>query len=166
MFFTFNAHADIAIDKPAPAFELFDQDNKVRQLSDYRGQWLILYFYPKDDTPGCTKEACCFRDDIDTLREFNAEIIGVSTDSIASHAKFVKKYKLSFPLLVDKDATLASAYGAAWKLGPVKICKRHSFVISPAGKIAKIYRKVKPGKHSNELITELKLLQSKNECFN
>jgi len=160
MIFTFNLQAEISIDEPAPQFELLDQNNKLHKLSDYSGKWLVLYFYPKDDTPGCTTEACSFRDDIYHIRELKAEIIGVSTDNVESHAEFAKKYSLPFPLLSDNDAVVAKSYGAAWKIGPFSIAKRHSFIISPEGKIAKIYRKVNPKKHSDEIIADLKSLLS------
>ena len=158
--FTFNIQAEISINEPAPHFELLDQNNKLHKLSDYSGKWLVLYFYPKDGTPGCTTEACSFRDDIYHIRESKAEVIGVSTDNVESHAEFAKKYSLPFALLSDKDAVVAKSYGAAWKIGPFSVAKRHSFIISPEGKIAKIYRKVNPKKHSDEIIADLKSLQS------
>lgn len=157
---SFNSHAKLSIDKPAPTFELFDQKNKLHKLSDYTGKWLVLYFYPKDDTPGCTREACNFRDDIYQLRATNAEVLGVSTDNVDSHAEFAKKYSLPFTLLADKDAIVAKTYNAAWKVGPFSIARRHSFIISPEGRIAKIYRKVDPKKHSEQIITDLKILQT------
>jgi len=159
MFFSLNSHAELALNGAAPAFDLYDQDNKRHQLADYSGKWLVLYFYPKDDTPGCTKEACNFRDDIYHIRESNAEVIGVSTDNVESHAEFVKKYSLPFALLSDKDAIVAKSYGAAWKLGPLSIAKRHSFIISPEGRLVKIYRKVDPKTHSEQIIADLKSLQ-------
>jgi thioredoxin-dependent peroxiredoxin len=162
MIFTFNSQAEISLNDPAPEYELVDQENKQQKLSDYSGKWLVLYFYPKDDTPGCTTEACSFRDDIYKIRELKAEVIGISTDDVESHAEFAKKYHLPFPLLSDKDAVVAKSYGAAWKLGPFSIARRHSFIISPEGKIAKIYRKVDPNKHSDEIISDLKALQSNN----
>lgn len=158
--FSFNTHAEITLDGPAPSFELHDQAGKSHTLTDYSGKWLVLYFYPKDDTPGCTKEACNFRDDIYHIRELKAEVVGVSTDDVESHAEFAKKYSLPFPLLSDTGATVAKSYGAAFKLGPFSIAKRHSFIISPEGKIAKIYRKVDPKTHSDEIIADLKTLQN------
>ncbi len=160
MIFTFNAHAALSIESVAPAFELLDQHSKQRQLSDYSGKWLVLFFYPRDDTPDCTKEACNFRDDIHPIRELNAEVVGVSTDAVDSHVEFVNKYSLPFALLSDKDAVVAKSYGAAWKLGPLSMAKRHSFIISPAGKIVKIFRKVNAADHSNEIIAALKSLQA------
>jgi thioredoxin-dependent peroxiredoxin len=160
MFFTFNAHAELSIESAAPAFELLDQDSKRHQLSDYSGKWLVLYFYPKDDTSGCTKEACNFRDDIYHIRELNAEVVGVSTDDVGSHVKFTKKYSLPFALLSDKHAVVAKSYGAAWKLGPLSKAKRHSFIISQDGKIVQIFRKVNAKDHSKEIIAALKSLQA------
>ena len=160
--FSFSSHAEISQGNTAPVFELVDQNNKTQRLSDYAGKWLVLYFYPKDDTPGCTTEACSFRDDIYKIRELDAEVIGVSTDDVESHAEFAEKYSLPFPLLVDKNAEVAHQYGAAFKIGPLSIAKRHSFIISPEGQIAKIYRKVNPKKHSDEIIADLKSLQSQN----
>ena len=160
MIIPFNSRAEILLNDPAPDFELFDQNNKLHKLSDYTDKWLVLYFYPKDDTPGCTSEACSFSDDIFHIRELKAEIIGISTDDIESHAEFAKKYNLPFPLLSDKDAMIARSYGAAWKIGPFSIARRHSFIISPEGKIAKIYRKVNPKKHSVEIISALESLQT------
>ncbi len=159
MLLSFNSIADDLLNRQAPAFELLDHNSKLHKLADYSGKWLVLYFYPKDDTPGCTKEACNFRDDIYHIRELNAEVVGVSTDDVNSHVKFTKKYSLPFALLSDKDATVAKSYGAAWKLGPLSIAKRHSFIISPEGKIVRIYRKVNPKDHSDEIIAALKSLQ-------
>ena len=160
MLLSFNSTADDLLNSQAPAFELLDQHSEIHKLADYAGRWLVLYFYPKDDTPGCTKEACNFRDDIYHIRETQAEIVGVSTDDVDSHAEFAKKYSLPFALLSDKDATVAKSYGAAWKLGPLSKAKRHSFIISPEGKIAKIYRKVDPKIHSEQIIAALKSLQA------
>ncbi len=156
---SFNSHAKLSIDIPAPAFELRDQENKLHKLSDYAGSWLVLYFYPKDDTPGCTREACNFRDDISQFRTTKADVVGISTDNIDSHAAFAKKYSLPFTLLADRDAIVAKAYGAAWKVGPFSIVRRHTIIISPEGEIAKIYRKVVPKNHSAQIITDLKKLQ-------
>ena len=162
MIFSFGLKAELSLNDPAPDFELFDQDGNLHRLSDYNGQWLVLYFYPKDDTPGCTTEACSFRDDIYKIRELKTKIVGISTDDIKSHRKFTKKYSLPFPLLSDKDAVVAKSYGSVFRVGPFKMAKRHSFIISPIGKIAMIYRKVDPSSHSKEIIEKLKLLTSEN----
>lgn len=160
MLFSFNSNADDLLNSQAPPFELLDQHSKIHKLADYSGKWLVLYFYPKDDTPGCTKEACNFRDDLYRIRKLNAEVIGLSTDDVDSHVEFTKKYSLPFALLSDKHAVVAKSYGAAWKLGPLSKAKRHSFIISPDGKIVKIYRKVDPKIHSEQIITDLKIIQA------
>jgi len=144
----------------APDFELLDQSEVKHSLQQYRGKWVVLYFYPKDDTPGCTKEACAFRDDIAILQSLDAQVFGVSVDDSASHAEFAKKYSLQFPLLADKGGEVAKQYGSLTKIGPVKLAKRHSFIIDPNGNIAKIYRTVSPASHSDEVIAELKVLQA------
>ncbi len=160
MLLSFNATADDLLNSQAPPFQLLDQHSKIHTLADYSGKWLVLYFYPRDDTPGCTKEACNFRDDIYHIRDLNAEVVGVSTDDVDSHVEFAKKYSLPFALLSDKGATVAISYGAAWKLGPLSKAKRHSFIISPDGKIVQIFRKVNAKDHSNEIIAALKSLQA------
>ena len=160
MLFTFPGNADITEGGAAPGFTLPDQFNKPHALADYRGKWVVLYFYPKDDTPGCTTEACNFRDDIFRIRQLHAEVLGVSVDNRESHAKFAKKHGLPFPLLSDVDGSVAKSYGALWSLGPVKVAKRHSFIIDTAGKIAKIYRDVRPDRHSSEIIADLEQLQA------
>jgi len=162
MVLPFSLKAELSISDPAPSFELLDQNGNTHKLTDYNGDWLVLYFYPKDDTPGCTTEACSFRDDIYKISELKAKIVGISTDNVESHEKFAKKYSLPFPLLSDKDALVAKSYGSAVRVGPFKMAKRHSFIISPTGKIAMIYRRVNPTTHSNEIIDKLKLLTSSN----
>ena len=162
MVLPFSLKAELSISDPAPSFELLDQNGNTHKLTDYNGDWLVLYFYPKDDTPGCTTEACSFRDDIYKISELKAKIVGISTDNVESHEKFAKKYSLPFPLLSDKDALVAKSYGSAVRFGPFKMAKRHSFIISPTGKIAMIYRRVNPTTHSNEIIDKLKLLTSLN----
>jgi len=159
MLFSTSTIAEIKEGEPAPGFELADQYNKTHDLADYRGKWVVLYFYPKDDTPGCTTEACHFRDDIIRIRELNAEVLGVSVDNTESHAKFAGKHGLPFPLLSDSDARVAKSYGSLFSLGPIKVAKRHSFLIDPEGKIAKVYRDVKPDGHSDEIIRDLEALQ-------
>lgn len=148
------------VGQPAPGFTLPDQEGTVKSLSDYQGQWVVLYFYPKDDTPGCTAEACNFRDDIMQLKALGAQVLGVSTDSAKSHAKFAAKYNLPYPLLADAEGKVADQYGAYMSLGPIKFAKRHSFIIDPQGKLAKVYRDVKPKRHSDRIIADLKQLQA------
>ena len=162
MIFPFSLKAELSLNDPAPNFELFDQNGNKHKLADYSGEWLVLYFYPKDDTPGCTTEACAFRDDIYKILELKTNIVGISTDDKESHEKFSKKYSLPFDLLSDKDAVVAKSYGSAFKIGPFTMAKRHTFIISPEGKIAMIYRKVNPSTHSNEVIGKLKILTLSN----
>ncbi len=162
MWFSSSSAAEFREGDPAPDFEMHDQYNKLHKLSDYRGKWVVMYFYPKDDTPGCTTEACNFRDDIFKIRELNAEVIGVSVDNTESHAKFAGKHGLPFPLLSDGDGEVARRYEALWSLGPVKVAKRHSFIINPDGKLAKIYRDVSPSSHSDEILRDLQNLQNSN----
>jgi peroxiredoxin Q/BCP len=154
------AHAnELAPGMPAPTFALPDQDGKTHRLEDYRGHWVVLYFYPKDDTPGCTTESCNFRDDLPALRALGTQILGVSRDDTPSHAAFAAKYALPFPLLSDTQGAVAKAYGTLWSFGPIKFTKRHSFLIDPQGKLARIYRDVKPGAHSAQVMEDLKVLQ-------
>lgn len=140
----------------APDFNLTDQNGKTRKLSDYSGQWIVLYFYPKNDTPGCTKEACSFRDDLANLEKLGAKVIGVSIDDSDSHAKFASKYHLPFPLLADQEGKVAEAYGALNNLFVIKLAKRYTFLINPSGKIAKTYLSVDTSRHSQEIIDDLK----------
>lgn len=160
LFSTGSALADVTPGSPAPEFSLVDQYSRTHNLSDYRGQWLVLYFYPRDDTPGCTTEACNFRDDIYRLRDMNVEVIGISVDNVESHARFAEKHGLPFPLLSDPDGNVASLYGSIFSLGPLKLAKRHTFIIDPEGNIAKVYRKVRPEKHSEVVISDLAEIQA------
>ncbi len=150
----------IELNQPAPDIQLNDAHGALHKLEDYRGQWLIIYFYPKDNTPGCTKEACTLRDDSHQFTDLKTKVIGISTDNSKSHLNFSEKQSLPFTLLSDTDGKVSSDYGALFKLGPIKICKRHSFIIDPAGKVAKIYRSVSPATHSQELLQELQALQT------
>ena len=158
LFFSVYAE-DLKPGDPAPAFELRDQHGKWHQLADYQGQWLVLYFYPKDDTPGCTREACEFRDDFAVLRDMNAGLLGVSLDDVKSHKEFADKYHLPFPLLSDSSGEVARAYGSLWKLGPIRFARRHTFIIDPQGHIAKVYRSVVPKTHSDTVIQDLENLR-------
>lgn len=151
---------ELTVGADAPAFELRDQENRVHKLDDYRGRWIVLYFYPKDDTPGCTTEACNFRDDLPKLRALGVQLLGISIDKTQSHADFAKKYSLPFPLLADEGGTVARLYGSLWSLGPIKFAKRHTFIIDPNGKIARVYRDVKPEEHSRQVMQDLRALQA------
>jgi len=155
------AKADVLqLDTMAPDFTLQDQAGEAHELTDYQGQWIVLYFYPKDDTPGCTTEACAFRDEYKVLSELNTQILGVSLDSKESHADFAQKYSLPFPLLADIEGKVAEQYGALASLGPIKFAKRHTVIINPEGKIKKVYRSVNASRHSQEVINDLKLLRA------
>lgn len=149
----------LAPGQAAPAFRLPDQSGVMHSLSDYRGRWVVLYFYPKDDTPGCTEEACRFRDDILRLEEMGAQVLGASLDDRDSHAKFADKHNLQFPLLSDAGGAVAASYGSLRNLGILKVAHRHTFIIDPDGRIAKVYRKVSPKDHSDQIIGDLKELQ-------
>ena len=144
---------------PAPAFSLPDQTGKTHALTDYAGRWLVLYFYPKDDTPGCTKEACNFRDDIARIRKLGAEVVGVSVDDAASHAAFAKKHSLPFTLLADQGGAVAASYGALRDLMVMKIAKRVTFIIDPQGRVAQRYLDVDPDVHAAEVLADLERLQ-------
>ena len=146
---------EFKIGELAPEFSLYDQNNKLQTLSNYQGQWLVIYFYPKDDTPGCTREACNFRDDISKIHALNSRVIGISIDDISSHKEFSEKYNLPFPLLADPEGVTAKKYAAFFSLGPIRFAKRHSFIINPDGKIVKIYRDVDTKTHSQEIISDL-----------
>ncbi len=148
---------------PAPDFELPDETGTTRKLSDYRGAPVILYFYPADDTPGCTKEACNFRDDYSAYEKAGVTILGVSPDSVKSHAKFKAKYQLPFPLLADEGHQICNRYGV-W--GPKKMMGREyegvlrtTFLIDANGKIVRVFENVKPSEHSAEVLGALSGLQ-------
>ncbi|CAG0940781.1 cytosolic tryparedoxin peroxidase, trypanosomatid typical 2-Cys peroxiredoxin [Gammaproteobacteria bacterium] len=155
------AQADVAVGQPAPDFRLQDQNGKWHTLADHRGQWIVLYFYPKDQTPGCTKEACSFRDNIFAFEALGAVVLGVSLDDVASHDEFARKYSLPFPLLADSNGTVTNLYGVMGGFGPIKLAKRQSFLIAPDGKIARHYESVEPEKHSAEVLADLKALGAK-----
>lgn len=156
-----SASSSLVVGDYAPYFKLNDAERKPHALSDYQGQYLVLYFYPKDDTPGCTKEACHFRDDMAQLEKLGAKVVGVSVDSNESHEKFAKKYSLPFTLLADTDGKIADSYHALTNLYVTKIAKRHTFLIDPNGKIKKIYTNVDVSSHSQQIIDDLKTIQGK-----
>jgi peroxiredoxin Q/BCP len=146
----------------APDFTLPDQNGKNHTLSDYRGRWVLLYFYPKDDTPGCTIEACTIRDQLSDFGSIGAVVLGVSTDTVASHKKFENKYALPFTLLADEFKEVVGRYGVFGEkkfMGKTYMgTRRTSFLIDPAGNIAKVYEKVKPEVHAKEVVADLKKL--------
>lgn len=149
----------------APEFSLPDQNGNLKTLTDFSGQWLVLYFYPKDDTPGCTTEACSFRDAEDVIAQYgNAVVVGVSKDSVKSHKKFAVKHKLAFTLLSDGSGEMIERYGA-WQLKKFMGreymgIQRMTLIINPSGEIAKTYDKVSPKMHAAEIIKDLQLLQA------
>ena len=144
------------VGEAAPDFNLPDQNGQMRSLQEFSGKWLVLYFYPKNDTPGCTKEACAFRDDLHQLTDLGAQVVGISVDDSSSHAAFAKKYKLPFPLLADTHAEVAERYGVLLNLLFRKIAKRYTFLIDPQGRISKVYDKVDTSRHSKEIIEDMK----------
>ena len=147
-----------AVGEAAPAFRLQDQNNEWHTLDQYKGKWLVLYFYPKADTPGCTTEACEFRDNIFAYEEIGAEVIGVSLDDVPSQAAFAEKYSLPFPLLSDAQQVVATAYGVLGNFGAMTVAKRETFIINPEGQVAKHYATVVPETHSAEVLADLKAL--------
>ncbi|MBI2035239.1 MAG: thioredoxin-dependent thiol peroxidase [Candidatus Liptonbacteria bacterium] len=151
--------ANLQIGKKAPNFKLLDQEGNEHALADYKGKWVLLYFYPKDDTPGCTIEACGIRDDFPKFNLLKIKVLGISADSVKSHKKFVKKYKLPFTLLADEEKKVLNSYGVWQKkkfMGREYMgITRTSFLIDPDGKIAKIYEKVKPITHTKEVLEDM-----------
>ncbi len=148
----------VQIGDPAPDFELQDQSGQLHSIEDYRGKWVALYFYPKDDTPGCTTEACEFRDNIFAFKNLNCQILGVSLDDVDSHKEFAEKYSLPFPLLADSAGTTADSYGVKSKYMGMSVAKRQTFLIDPDGNVAKHYEKVDPDTHSQQVLADLKAL--------
>jgi peroxiredoxin Q/BCP len=152
--------AELTVGSTAPVFSLPDENGKNQSLKTFRGKAVVLYFYPKDDTPGCTKEACGFRDVNATLQKRGAVVLGVSLDGASAHKKFKAKYGLPFPLLSDEDATVSKAYGVykqknlygrrSWGI------ERSTFVIDPAGRVKASFRKVKVDGHIDEVLAALK----------
>ena len=149
----------VEVGEPAPAFNLKDQDGKPHTLQDYAGRWLALYFYPKDDTPGCTKQACSFRDSDQRLRDAGVAVLGVSPDDVASHEKFASKFSLKFPLLADEGHHVCDRYGV-WQeksmygrkyMGVARI----TYLIDPQGKVAHRWDKVKTAEHADEVLAEV-----------
>jgi peroxiredoxin Q/BCP len=144
-----------AVGSAAPAFRLQDQNGEWHELGDYRGGWLAVYFYPKDDTPGCTTEACNFRDNIYAFKAIGASVVGISIDDVESHQAFSAKYKLPFVILADETGATAQAYGVLrdWKV--TKIAARESFLVNPDGIIVKHYEEVDPDNHTQEVLADL-----------
>ena len=143
----------------APNFALADQTGQVHRLTDFTGRWLVLYFYPRDDTPGCTEQACRFRDDIGIFGNLNAAIAGISVDDAQSHANFARKFNLPFPLLADVNGNTAAAYGALLNFGVMRFARRHTFIVAPDGRIAARFDRVDPARHAQEVADTLRRLQ-------
>ena len=153
----------LKVGKVAPVFTLTDQNGAKHALKENRGKWVLLYFYPKDNTPGCTKQACAIRDEFPAFKKLNCVVFGISTDSEKSHKKFEEKFTLPFTLLADTEKKVVEAYGV-W--APKKFMGREflgtvrtSFLIDPEGKIAKIYENVKPETHAETVLEDLKTLR-------
>jgi thioredoxin-dependent peroxiredoxin len=147
----------LQIGDTAPELKLKDQHGNLVFLRDYAGRWVVLYFYPKDDTPGCTREACNFRDESERLTPFNAQVLGVSVDSRESHENFAKKFKLNFPVLSDPTKKITRSYGA---LAFYRLARRMTFIIDPQGKIRRIFKSVNPKIHVEEVAQALRELQA------
>ena len=147
--------ANVAIGKKVPDIELHLTGGRRARLSDFTGRPLVLYFYPKDDTPGCTTQACAFRDNIFAFRKIDAEIVGISLDDVETHQEFAEKYSLPFTLLSDKDGETAKRYGVLKNYGVMKLASRQSFLIDPDGQIVKHYEKVDPESNSTQMLADI-----------
>ena len=157
---SFASLAQIKVGSKAPNFNLSDQNSIQHQLSDYEGSWVILYFYPKDDTPGCTTQACDFRDAVKRIIASKSNVFGVSLDSVESHKRFADKNNLPFSLLSDESGEVSEAYDSLNNFMSFKSAKRNTFIIDPDGKVAKIYLSVKPSTHSQMVLNDLNQLQN------
>jgi peroxiredoxin Q/BCP len=148
------------IGQPAPGFKLQDQKGEWQSLENYRGKYVVLYFYPKDFTPGCTTEVCTFRDDVLKIHKAGADVLGVSLDDVKSHAEFAEKYHVPFPLLSDHDQVAAREYGVLTTQGAMTYARRETFLIDPKGKIAKHYGNVDPKENSGQVIADIEAMQN------
>ena len=155
--FSSSSIAGIKVGDKAPNFTLQDQNNLTHTLSDYEGQWIVLYFYPKDDTPGCTTQACDFRDAVKRIITSKAVLFGLSVDSVRSHKLFAEKYNLPFSLLADETGEVSELYDSLSSF--FKVANRNTFIIDPEGNIAKIYLSVNPKTHSEMVLNDLNSLQ-------
>ena len=150
-----------AVGSTAPNFKLQDQAGKWHDLSDYRGKWVALYFYPKDDTPGCTTQACGFRDNIFAFNKEGAVILGISVDDVASHKAFAEKHGLPFTILADSDKAVTRQYGVLKTyLGVMELARRDTFIVDPQGRIAKHYESVDPDGHSQLVLEDIKAMKA------
>jgi peroxiredoxin Q/BCP len=149
------------VGQPAPAFKLQDQDGKWHSLADYKGKWVAIYFYPKDDTPGCTTQACSFRDNVFAFNKEGAVILGISVDDVASHKAFAEKHGLPFTLLADADKSVSKRYGVLKTyMGVMEMARRDTFIVDPQGRIAKHYESVDPDGHSKVVLEDIKALKA------
>ena len=153
-----------AVGSAAPPFKLQDQNGQWHSLSDYKGKWVVLYFYPKDDTPGCTTEACAFRDNIFAFDKAGAVVLGVSVDDVGDHKAFAEKHSLPFTLLADPTKAVTKKYGVLKTyMGMMEMAQRETFIIDPQGRIAKRYETVDPDGHSKVVLDDLKALEAANK---
>ena len=151
-----------AVGDKAPDFRLQDQNGKWHALDDYRGKWVVMYFYPKDNTPGCTTQACELRDNMFAFRELGAVVLGVSVDDVASHKAFAEKHGLPFTLLSDADKSVAKSYGVLKTyMGVMEMARRDTFIVDPQGRIAKHYESVNPDGHSQLVLEDIKALKAR-----
>ncbi len=153
-----SASDGLVIGEPAPEFELSDQDGQLHSLEDYRDRWVVLYFYPKNGTPGCTTEACEFRDNIFEYRRLNAQVLGVTLDDVESHKSFAENHSLPFPLLADTRGDAADAYGVKTRMFGMTVARRQTFIIDPEGRLALHYEDVDPDTHAAEVLADLERL--------
>lgn len=149
------------VGEPAPGFELSDQYGETHSLEDFRGKWLVVFFYPKADTPGCTTEACNFRDNIYGIRAAGAEVVGISVDSVDDQKKFSEKYKLPFTILSDSEGKTCEQYGVLRSFGSMEVANRESFLVNPEGIVVKHYENVSPDTHTQDVIADLAKFQAK-----
>ncbi|HSQ70091.1 MAG TPA: peroxiredoxin [Steroidobacteraceae bacterium] len=149
-----------AAGQPAPDFRLQDQQGQWHKLSDYKGKWVALYFYPKDDTPGCTTQACSFRDNIFAFNNEGAVILGISVDDVASHKEFAEKHGLPFTLLADPEKAVTKQYGVLRNFGVIEVARRDTFLIDPEGRVAKHYESVDPDENSKIVLQDIKDLKA------
>lgn len=161
LFFCLSASAGDGLEGlDAPDFRLQDQYGEWHELADYRGEWLVIFFYPRADTPGCTAEACNFRDNIYAFQAAGANVVGVSVDKVEDQKAFSEKYRLPFTLLSDSEGEVCGRYGVLTEWDSVEIASRESFLVDPEGKVVKHYTGVDPETHTQEVIEDLKHLQS------
>jgi len=147
--------SELEANGPAPNFELQDQNGEWHDLNDFSGQWLVVYFYPRADTPGCTTQGCSFRDNIYAFRGVGAEVVGISTDPVDRQKAFSDKYSLPFPILSDESGETARAYGVLIEQGSLNFARRETFLVSPEGTIVRHYQNVNPDTHTEEVLDDL-----------